>query len=40
MGSSILGDGRPSFILDLNELYSGSLKKSTNNLKDSLSKVA
>ncbi|EQC46575.1 chemotaxis protein CheA [Bacteriovorax sp. Seq25_V] len=40
MGSSILGDGRPSFILDLNELYSGSLKKSSNNLKDSLSKVA
>lgn len=27
MGSSILGDGRPAFILDLLELYSGSMKK-------------
>lgn len=27
MGSSILGDGRPAFILDLIELYSGSMKK-------------
>jgi two-component system chemotaxis sensor kinase CheA len=27
MGSSILGDGRPAFILDLFELYSGSMKK-------------
>lgn len=27
MGSSILGDGRPAFILDLIELFSGSMKK-------------
>jgi two-component system chemotaxis sensor kinase CheA len=27
MGSSILGDGRPAFILDLIELYSGTMKK-------------
>ncbi|EQC49896.1 putative chemotaxis protein CheA [Bacteriovorax sp. BSW11_IV] len=36
MGSSILGDGRPSFILDLNELYSSSLKKHKTALKDKL----
>jgi len=27
MGSSILGDGKPSFILDLNELFSSTAKK-------------
>jgi two-component system chemotaxis sensor kinase CheA len=27
MGSSILGDGRPAFILDLVELFAGSMKK-------------
>lgn len=27
MGSSILGDGRPAFILDLMELFAGSMKK-------------
>ena len=27
MGSSILGDGRPAFILDLIELFSGTMKK-------------
>jgi two-component system chemotaxis sensor kinase CheA len=27
MGSSILGDGRPAFILDLMELFSGTMKK-------------
>lgn len=31
MGSSILGDGRPAFILDLIELYSGSMKKKKSN---------
>jgi len=31
MGSSILGDGRPAFILDLIELYSGVLKKKKSN---------
>lgn len=36
MGSSILGDGKPSFILDLNELYSGKMKKNTSNIKDDL----
>ncbi|OUR96456.1 hypothetical protein A9Q84_08885 [Halobacteriovorax marinus] len=36
MGSSILGDGKPSFILDLNELYSGKMKKSSSNIKDNL----
>jgi two-component system chemotaxis sensor kinase CheA len=36
MGSSILGDGKPSFILDLNELYSGSMKKNTSSIKDDL----
>lgn len=41
MGSSILGDGKPSFILDLNELYSSSLKKNQNNIGNSnIGKVA
>lgn len=31
MGSSILGDGRPAFILDLIELYSGTMKKRKDN---------
>jgi two-component system chemotaxis sensor kinase CheA len=30
MGSSILGDGRPAFILDLIELFAGSMKKKKN----------
>ena len=40
MGSSILGDGKPSFILDLNELYSGSLKKNQNSIKENIARVA
>lgn len=40
MGSSILGDGRPSFILDLLELYSKSLTKKDNNLMSDLAKAA
>ena len=41
MGSSILGDGKPSFILDLNELYSSTMKKNNTNIKeDLLGKVA
>ncbi|WP_034722377.1 chemotaxis protein CheA [Bacteriovorax sp. DB6_IX] len=40
MGSSILGDGKPSFILDLNELYSGSLKKNNNSIKENVARVA
>jgi two-component system chemotaxis sensor kinase CheA len=40
MGSSILGDGKPSFILDLNELYSGSLKKNQNSIKENVARVA
>lgn len=41
MGSSILGDGKPSFILDLNELYSGKMKKSnTNIINDLMGRVA
>lgn len=32
MGSSILGDGRPAFILDLIELFSGTMKKKNTNL--------
>jgi two-component system chemotaxis sensor kinase CheA len=36
MGSSILGDGKPSFILDLNELYSGKMKKNKSNIKEDL----
>jgi two-component system chemotaxis sensor kinase CheA len=35
MGSSILGDGRPAFILDLIELFSGTMrKKKTNYLEE------
>jgi two-component system chemotaxis sensor kinase CheA len=34
MGSSILGDGRPAFILDLVELFSGSLKKKKSNFNE------
>jgi two-component system chemotaxis sensor kinase CheA len=34
MGSSILGDGRPSFILDLIELYSGTMKKKKTKFLD------
>jgi two-component system chemotaxis sensor kinase CheA len=35
MGSSILGDGRPAFILDLIELFAGSMKKKkAHNLDD------
>lgn len=36
MGSSILGDGRPAFILDLIELYSGSMKKKKSNFLDEM----
>ncbi|MDD0853786.1 chemotaxis protein CheA [Halobacteriovorax sp. GB3] len=36
MGSSILGDGRPAFILDLNELYATSMKKQKSSVKDKL----
>jgi two-component system chemotaxis sensor kinase CheA len=39
MGSSILGDGRPSFILDLNELYSNSLRKNVNTFKEFMAKA-
>lgn len=31
MGSSILGDGRPAFILDLMELFAGTMKKKKSN---------
>jgi two-component system chemotaxis sensor kinase CheA len=34
MGSTILGDGRPALILDLIELFSGSMKKKKNNYID------
>lgn len=34
MGSSILGDGRPAFILDLIELFSGTMKKKKSNFDD------
>lgn len=34
MGSSILGDGRPAFILDLVELFAGSMKKKKTNFID------
>ena len=34
MGSSILGDGRPAFILDLVELFAGSMKKKKSNFID------
>ena len=33
MGSSILGDGRPAFILDLIELFSGTMKKKKTNFE-------
>ncbi len=36
MGSSILGDGRPAFILDLLELYSGSMKKKKSNFLEEM----
>lgn len=36
MGSSILGDGRPAFILDLMELFAGSMKKKKSNFKEEL----
>ncbi|ATH08719.1 chemotaxis protein CheA [Halobacteriovorax marinus] len=40
MGSSILGDGKPSFILDLNELYSGKMKKNSSIKEDLMGRVA
>ncbi len=40
MGSSILGDGRPAFILDLNELFKGSLKKNKNSFSNSIARAA
>ena len=36
MGSSILGDGRPAFILDLIELFSGSMKKKKTNFLEEI----
>jgi len=36
MGSSILGDGRPAFILDIMELFSGAMKKKKTNFKEEL----
>jgi two-component system chemotaxis sensor kinase CheA len=36
MGSSILGDGRPAFILDLMELFSGSMKKKKSNFLEDI----
>ena len=36
MGSSILGDGRPAFILDLIELFAGSMKKKKSNFVDDM----
>jgi two-component system chemotaxis sensor kinase CheA len=36
MGSSILGDGRPAFILDLMELFAGNMKKKKSNFKEEL----
>ena len=36
MGSSILGDGRPAFILDLIELFAGSMKKKKSNFIDDM----
>ncbi|MDD4974848.1 MAG: chemotaxis protein CheA [Bacteriovorax sp.] len=36
MGSSILGDGRPAFILDLIELFSGTMKKKKSNFADDI----
>ncbi|WP_372654171.1 chemotaxis protein CheA [Halobacteriovorax sp.] len=40
MGSSILGDGKPSFILDLNELYSSKMKKNSSIKEDLIGRVA
>ncbi len=40
MGSSILGDGRPAFILDLNELYKNNLKKNKNSFSNSIARAA
>ena len=36
MGSSILGDGRPAFILDLIELFSGTMKKKSSHILEEL----
>ncbi len=36
MGSTILGDGRPAFILDLMELFVGSMKKKKSNFIDEM----
>ena len=36
MGSSILGDGRPAFILDLIELFAGSMKKKKTNFAEEM----
>lgn len=36
MGSSILGDGRPAFILDLIELFAGSMKKKKSSFIDEM----
>lgn len=36
MGSSILGDGRPAFILDLIELFAGSMKKKKSHNLDEM----
>jgi two-component system chemotaxis sensor kinase CheA len=36
MGSTILGDGRPAFILDLIELFAGSMKKKKTNFIDEM----
>lgn len=36
MGSSILGDGRPAFILDLIELFAGSMKKKKSTFIDDM----
>lgn len=36
MGSSILGDGRPAFILDLIELFSGTMKKKKTNFAEDM----
>lgn len=36
MGSSILGDGRPAFILDLIELFSGTMKKKKSSFTEEM----
>ena len=36
MGSTILGDGKPAFILDLIELFSGSMKKKKSNFLEDM----